>query len=85
MKRERELLGVVGRVGERERERGEGPSPGRREPASLRHEQARGTSSEAVVLWDDTKGKSQLPFSVSFIGFLCKCLWEAPVSYNRTV
>ena len=64
----------VGRVGEwRERGRGKGPSPGRREPAnlraSLRHEQARGTSSEAVALRDDAKG-SRKSLSVSFMGFV---------------
>ena len=59
-----------------ERGRDEGPSPGRREPASLRHEQARGTSSEAVALRDDDEKGSRNSLSLFLLWVLCKCLWE---------
>ena len=54
---------------------GKGPSPGRREPAglraSLRHEQARGTSSEAVTLRGDaSQGSRNSHFLFSFQGFV---------------
>ena len=81
--RERELLGAWTEWKSGERVAGgKGPSPGRREPAglraSLRHEQARGTSSEAVALRDDAKG-SRNSLSVSFMGFCVNACGKAPV------
>ena len=54
---------------------GKGPSPGRREPAglraSLRREQARGTSSEAVTLRGDASQGSRNSLSLSVhLGFV---------------
>ena len=54
---------------------GKGPSPGRREPAglraSLRHEQARGTSSEAVALRGDASQGSRNSHFLLFFSRVC--------------
>ena len=77
--RESLFLVVEWRAGEWSTWRAAEPEEAReRRDSAGRAEDGRDRTGSAREGSPATKGKSRLPF-FSFIGVLCKCLWEAPV------